>query len=245
MTTQRRVRAVLVAAGLGFAVSGGGAAAQDRSAEGLYFSASGGVTAFDFPNRADLDQVLIPFATDALAELLLVPTGTPTSSVDDSDVGWGMQVGYRFNDYVAAEVGYVNLGDVLYEAILQATDAGGTIAPFPVESSLRFNATGPTASVLGMVAIGERFDIHGRAGIVFADTRLRRRVRTVDREFVNIAHDEFDARTQDLFAGVGATWNINDSYSVRVEYQRFFDVGDEDTSGEFDIDFIQVGILFR
>lgn len=240
MTTQQRVRAVLVAAGLGLLASGG-AAAQDRAIEGFYFSAFGGATTVDFPNRGDLDALFIPILDAALAAEGLTNVGA-TSEADDSDEGWGVQVGYRFNDYVAAEVGYVNLGEALYEAIVTASD--GVLPPFPVETSLRFSTTGPTASVLGMFALNERFDIHGRAGILFADTRLRSRIRTVGAP-TNFAHVEFDGSTQDLFAGIGAAWNINDSYTVRFEYMRFFDAGDEETSGEFDIDFITVGILFR
>jgi OmpA-OmpF porin, OOP family len=240
MTTQRRVRAVLVAAGLGLLASGG-AAAQDRVNEGLYFGVFGGTATFDFPNREDLDALFIPILDAALAAEGLSNVGA-TSSVDDSDVAWGLQVGYRFNDYVAAEVGYVNLGEVEYEAIVTASD--GVTPPFPVETSLRFNTTGPTASVLGMFAINDRFDIHGRAGILFADTRLRQRIRTVGAD-TNFSHAEFDGSTQDLFAGVGAAWNINDSFSLRFEYMRFFDAGDDETSGEFDIDFITLGILFR
>jgi hypothetical protein len=37
---------------------------------------------------------------------------------------------------------------------------------------------------------------------------------------------------------------LNPSYSVRVEYQKFLDVGD-DRTGERDIDRIDVAILFR
>jgi OmpA-OmpF porin, OOP family len=242
MTTQQRVRAVLIAAGLGLAASGG-AAAQDRSVEGFYFSAMGGASAFDFGDRAELDLLLLP-AVNALLAAQTPPltASNQTSSFDDSDMGWSVQVGYRFSNWVAAEVGYVNLGEALYEANMLASD--GVNPAFPVETSLRFTTTGPTASILGMFAINERFDIHGRAGILFADTRLRYRIRDVELD-ANAVHIEQDGSTQDLFAGIGAAWNINDNYGVRVEYQRFFDAGDEDTSGEFDIDFIQVGILFR
>jgi hypothetical protein len=49
----------------------------------------------------------------------------------------------------------------------------------------------------------------------------------------------------ELFAGIGAAWNISQSFALRVEFQHYFDVGDEDTTGEFDIDQISFGILFR
>jgi hypothetical protein len=44
---------------------------------------------------------------------------------------------------------------------------------------------------------------------------------------------------------VGIAWNINEAYSLRAEYQHFIDVGDEDHTGEQDIDFLSFIVLFR
>jgi len=46
-------------------------------------------------------------------------------------------------------------------------------------------------------------------------------------------------------AGIGAAWNINDGYALRVEVQRYFDVGDEDQTGENDVDMLTFGVVFR
>jgi hypothetical protein len=43
---------------------------------------------------------------------------------------------------------------------------------------------------------------------------------------------------------VGGAWNISDSYSLRLEYQRYLDLGDDDT-GEGDVDLIGLSHLFR
>lgn len=32
---------------------------------------------------------------------------------------------------------------------------------------------------------------------------------------------------------------------MRLEYQRFFDVGEDDETGETDVDLVTLGILFR
>jgi hypothetical protein len=36
----------------------------------------------------------------------------------------------------------------------------------------------------------------------------------------NVVHDETKAGETEFFFGVGGAWNISDSYSLRVEYQR-------------------------
>lgn len=82
-----------------------------------------------------------------------------------------------------------------------------------------------------------------RRRLYFADTRFRGRVRDV--EFAeNLLHSEADAGEQEFFLGLGGALNINDGYSLRFEYRRFLDVGDDDTT-ETDIDLISLSILFR
>ncbi len=34
----------------------------------------------------------------------------------------------------------------------------------------------------------------------------------------------------ELFAGIGANWNATPNVAIRVEYQKFFDVGDDSKS---------------
>lgn len=235
MTGKQRMAAALVAA-LGMI------AANTASAEnaGLYFGLTGGATSVDMGgSKQDFDDTFgLPIA--ATLELGGLDVIGFESSLDDSDIGWGLQVGYRFNRYIAAEVGYVDLGEALYEAIMTVDD--GTEI-FPVEASVRFKSSGPTAAVLGILPIGERFDAHARAGVYIADTRLRSRLRDV--EFAeNVVHDETKAGETEFFFGVGGAWNISDSYSLRVEYQRYLDVGDDDT-GEGDVDLIGLSVLFR
>ena len=113
----------------------------------------------------------------------------------------------------------------------------------PVEVSERVRSAGPTAAILGLLPLGERFELHGKAGLYFSDTRLRTRIRD-DAFGENIVHGEIDGSDRDVFAGVGGAWHINDRYSVRFEYQRYLDVGDED-SGEGDVDLFAISVLFR
>ena len=189
-------------------------------AEGFYFGASLGQAIVDLPSKESFDALLGGVSA--------------TSELDDTGDAWGVQIGFRFNRFVACVLGYTNFGKADYVAELTAT---------PEDYSVRYTSSGPSLSALGIFPIGERFDIHGRAGIIYADTRVRERLEDVTTgEFISV---EAKASSTDLFAGVGASWNITPSFSLRVEYAKYFDVGDEDQTGEQDIDVISFGVLFR
>jgi hypothetical protein len=235
MTGNHRT-AALLAATLGLIFAN----AASAETGGLYFGLTGGSTSYEMGgSKQDFDEAIgLPIAEAFLFSGLDV--FDYESSLDDTDMGFGLQVGYRFNRYVAAEVGYVDLGEGLYEANMTVTD-GVEVAP--VEVSARVKSAGPTAAVLGMLPLGERFDVHAKAGLLFADTRLRSRVRDV--AFAeNVVHAETRASEAERFFGVGGTWNINDSYSVRFEYQRYLDLGDDD-AGEGDVDMVGLSVVFR
>jgi len=230
-------RAALLAATVGLILSN--VAAADAT-PGFYFGlAAGSTSVHTGSSQQEFDEgFALPIAD------VLVSSGLDVldieSSLDDSDIGWGLQVGYRFNSYLAAEVGYVNLGEALYEATLTVDDGDEV---FPVEVSSRIVSSGPTTAILGILPLGERLDAHVKAGAYLADTRMRARVRDVEFDD-NIAHQEVDAGELETFLGIGGAWNINDSYSLRFEYQRFLDVGDDD-NGEGDIDLFALSLLFR
>jgi OmpA-OmpF porin, OOP family len=165
-----------------------------------------------------------------------VPTGS--SDLNDMDTMWGVQVGYRFNRFVAAEVGYVDLGKANYVANLRSDFGAG---PESFGYRARFLVQGPTVAVLGIIPIGDRFDVYGRGGILFADTRFRTTV-----VFDN-GSGSFEAKagTQEFFGGGGFSWNINEDYAVKAEASYFLDAGDDDRTGEASVAMLTLGITFR
>ena len=200
--------------------------------EGPYFSLFWGKGTMDV-SRNELNQL----SADLTADLGgTTPSGT--SDLNDMDSVWGAQIGYRFNRFVAAEVGYVDLGKSNYVASLVSNFGAGNEA---YESRGRFTSSGPTVAVLGILPIKDMFEFYGRAGIYFADTRFR--VRFV---FPNeILTMEEKAGTQEMFGGLGFAWNINEDYALRGELTHFLDVGDDDRTGEASMTMFTVGVAFR
>lgn len=228
---QRRFRLALVAVGLAAACYGASA-----NAEGFYFALDGGSASFDV-NKANLDKNLVAPHVKALTDGGETVTGAP-SSLDDTDNAWTANVGYRFNSYVAAEFGYVNLGEALYKAQTNSTDGVNT---FVDTFNVRVLSAGPTAALLGVFPFSS-FEVYGKAGIFFSKTKVRNKLEVAGDEPISA---EVKADSQDIFYGIGAAWNFSDNYAVRVQYQKFLSVGDNDHTGETDVDFISVGILFR
>jgi opacity protein-like surface antigen len=48
-----------------------------------------------------------------------------------------------------------------------------------------------------------------------------------------------------LKVGVGAGYDFTDKFGVRVEWERFFDLGDDSVGGKSDVDFVSIGLVIR
>jgi OOP family OmpA-OmpF porin len=233
---------------------------EDELYKGFYFGIWGGGGSVDLPSRAAFDDAVVAALPSELAAAAFIDdnvlyefalAGIGDSDLDDTISAWGVQVGYRFGKYFATEVGYANLGEASYrlpiDVQVTATDitSGFSAADtFVAERATVFTSAGPTISAVGLFPIGQRFDLQARAGIYLADTRVTNRVRDV--EFAqNVAHRRVDASQTELLAGIGGTWHINENFSLRAEYQKFFDVGDDEKTGESDIDVINLSVLFK
>jgi OmpA-OmpF porin, OOP family len=252
---------LLAGLAIGCVLSSPAAFADDNELyKGFYFGIWGGGGSVDLPSRAEFDTTVVAalplelsgqnfVEDDFLYQFSLAGRGR--SELDDSISAWGVQVGYRWGKYFAAEVGYANLGEASYrlpisvqQRVTDLLSGASATTTFPAERATQITSAGPTITAIGIFPIGERFDLQARAGIYLADTRVTARIRDV--EFAeNIAHRRVDASETELLAGIGGTWNINENFSLRAEYQKFFDVGDDEKTGESDIDVINLSVLFK
>src|SRR5688572_16937758 len=99
--------AVSAALCAGLAVAGPASAAE----EGWYIVGFAGEAGAQNINQGALDQnVLDAFGSVGLSVV------DATSDLDDSDTGFGLAGGYQVNPYFAAELAYVDLGDISYQA---------------------------------------------------------------------------------------------------------------------------------
>ncbi len=222
MNTKLVSCALLVGLGLG-------SAAAQAAEEGWYVLAFAGQTSASGMTIAQSDDKL----TSIFARVGL-DTVSIDSSLDDSDTGFGLAGGLQFNDYFAMEFAYVDLGEFSYRADAVVTDDTDEI---PAEATLSTKANGPIVSLLGIIPIGERFSVFGRAGISFLQADGRARL-TLDGD-TNSAGQS--SQKTDLVYGVGAEYAFGRYSAVRLSWDRYTDVGTNDVSGDIDADMISLG----
>jgi opacity protein-like surface antigen len=210
-------------------VSGTAAAADDR---GFYVGFGAGMALADVDEN-EFDGLLVDVAESAG---LSVVDGT--SKVSDSDASLGLLVGYRFLPWLAVEAEWLTLGKVDYEAHVQVTD-GVVVAP--LKTTIETDAKGVAVSALGIWPISQQWDLYGRVGVLLADTSAS--VRFSSEGASETVSDS--QSTQVVLAGIGAGWKVSPTWTVRFDYQRFLDVGDDDLLGEASIDRLSVQWLYK
>lgn len=216
MKFARMMGPLVLCAGLGLATP--------AHAEGWYAVVFGGEASSEGLDQDELDASLVDAGFDL-----------QSSSLDDSDTGFGATLGYQVNENFAAELSYVDLGDVSYQASNeQANPANESV-------TLDTSAAGPVFSLLGILPVGERWDLYGRAGLALMDS---------EGEATATAGDVTDrisdsTNRSNMILGAGVQYDVSDRFGLRLEWDRYFDVGSEEIVGESDIDLFSLGLRYN
>jgi opacity protein-like surface antigen len=185
-------------------------------------------------DQSGTEQDLIDFFENRQA-----PTRGTSASSETEDIGFQATFGYRFNRYVAAELGLVQFGE-LSSTVRGEVDQGDGFVPASIKYA--FNVGGPMISVVGILPLGEKAEIFARAGYLFASSERELSAR-VDGQ--NGGANTAKGDSQEPVLGVGFAWNINQVYSIRVEYQKIDSLGQENRTGTEDLNVIGLGFMVR
>lgn len=158
-----------------------------------------------------------------------------SSTLDDSDTGFGLIGGYQMNDYLAFEFGYVDLGSISYRATGTVTDG---VEQAAAEAILESEADGPVVSVLGILPIGDRFSVFGRAGLSLMNAKGSARL-TVDGISDRASQS---SQKSDLMFGAGMEYALTRHFAVRLAWDRYLDVATENVLGDTDADLYTLGV---
>jgi len=120
-----------------------------------------------------------------------ITDSTPGSSAIDASTGFGILGGYSFNENVAAEAAYYNLGD----ATLHGTGGVTTALTGSVIS----------VSAVGSLPLNKDFSLMAKLGYATS----------------SISIPTASGNTADFIYGVGAQYNINKMVDVRLNYDMF------------------------
>lgn len=156
---------------------------------------------------------------------------------ENDSIAWGLGAGYRFNPYFAAELAYMDFGSI------HVKENYNNIAypePFPFPSSFVYTysskVTGPALSMLGSAPIGEHFGVFVRAGVLFADRKLK--------DSQPNGFNETLGRKVWL-GGVGISWSCARHWTIKAEYQRTGKLQQSLFSGATELEQFSLGLLFR
>lgn len=165
-----------------------------------------------------------------------VPYGTSlglnetwSSDSDDADSGLRVFVGYDLAPNFAIEGAYVDLGEFTSSASLNVPTVGVATAEIVAEGS-GFELAG-----LGKLPVGPGA-LFAKAGLFMWDLDVSGSV--VDTGLPMGSASLSDDGTAFLF-GVGYQFDMG-QFALRAEWTRYADVGDEDTTGQSDVDWLGV-----
>jgi len=152
------------------------------------------------------------------------------SSCDDSSVSFRLYGGTEINGYTSFEVGYQYMDDVEAEGYVGGTFLTAAVNGHFVDTTLQ----------VGLPEAGP-FKIFSKAGLML--WRLNYDA-SASNSIASVSVSDNDTGIA-LRTGLGASYELSEQLRLRADWDFLLDVGDEDGSGEADINIFSVGSEFR
>ncbi len=164
-----------------------------------------------------------------------------TVDKQDSDTAGSIFGGVELNKNFAIEAGYVNLGEFGLSEANSFTD--GVL--FYNESLIQ-NVEGSAfyAAIVGKLPITNGVELFAKGGFARWNIDLAGTYTIAAYDGAGTfmgsgsASDSLSESGVDPMFGVGVSFNVTEVLMVRAEIERFMDVGDENTTGQSDVDVI-------
>ncbi len=161
------------------------------------------------------DFTLAPFVGASVGQSSFDISCPAGNSCDDTDTAWKLYGGLEVNEYIQMEFGYADLGEAKISNIATA------------------EVNGMTIQAIGNLALNPSFSLIGRGGMNILNLEVNAP-----------GYNEGDTDVA-WSLGLGAQYNFTKSLGLRVEWERYFKVGDEDTTGDVDIDLLSAGLVYK
>ncbi|HKE96215.1 MAG TPA: outer membrane beta-barrel protein [Povalibacter sp.] len=164
-----------------------------------------------------------------------------TSTLDDETASYGFFGGYRLSRHFAFEGGYMDLGRYVYdEHSVGEFPATDTLPVEPGEFSQRLSVQtrGIAVSALAILPLSYRAELYARGGIMLSNNKLKGSVADATG---SAPTGQRTKSGSNFLVGVGGGFTFAEIYTVRLEYERIMEVGDELT-GKEDVDLIQLAV---
>lgn len=170
-------------------------------------------------NKADLDGALTSAGATAVS-----------STVNNNDTGYKVQLGYQINPNFAVEGGYVDLGKASYSATFTGGSANASV-----------KAAGLNIAALGILPINDSVSLFGKLG--FIDAKVTANVSATGPG--GTASASASSTKWKTNYGVGGTYNVSKQVGIRVEYEQFSKLGDSNSTGTSNVNLLSAGVVFK
>lgn len=139
------------------------------------------------------------------------------NSCEDTDIGWKVLGGYRFNRYVAAEASYNNWGEVT---------ANVTVSGVVNDVAAEQHSYG--LAVVGTLPLGPGFELFGKAGFLRTEQETRR-----DRQNLSSTVNRHET---ELHYGLGAKYAFTKNWALRGEWEK---------TEKLKLEMLSIGVEYR
>lgn len=170
-------------------------------------------------------------------------SGTVSGDMSDDKKSniYKILLGYRVNPTYSLEGGYTDLGIIKSKSAVNGVTGGGNA----LTGSMTAQTDGFYLAGLLRKKVGRDFSAYLKGGGFYWD---------VDSEIYNNLDFngvggnrrgwiESDSGWSPLL-GAGFDYSLSSAYTIRAEYERFYKVGTNDTTGEGDIDSVSMGLIY-
>jgi OOP family OmpA-OmpF porin len=155
-----------------------------------------------------------------------------------SDTAWKLYGGYRFNPNIAAEFFYANLGKFSRNADGSGATASSSSVNFSLNSELKITGFG-VAALLG-APLSDQWNVFAKPGLLYWDAK---RTSTTTAAGASQSGSVSKSGTSPSL-GVGTSYAFTDKLSARLEWERYFDVGDKNTTDKSNVNLFAVSVQF-
>lgn len=177
-------------------------------------------------------------STTEVSESVVAVSGAAASTLsrDERDPGVKVLLGYAFSRHWAVEGGFAHLGEFSITREVTAPAAGAVVAGLRVK--------GWVIDAVGTLPLGTRTSAIGKAGVLLSEVRTFRAVSGAATLVPGLRstaiRDEFNFKL-----GAGLQYRLSPKATLRVEWERFYRVGEPGTTGELEIDLMSGGLVLR
>jgi OOP family OmpA-OmpF porin len=155
-----------------------------------------------------------------------------------SDTAWKIYGGYRFSPNIAGEFFYTNLGKFSRDASGSGVTASSATVNFSLSSDLEITGFG-AAALLG-APLSEQWNVFAKPGLLVWDAK---RTSTTTVAGATQSGSVSKSGTSPSL-GVGTSYAFTDQLSARLEWERYFDVGDKNTTDKSSVNLFALSVQF-